>query len=88
MSDERLLMGNYGDPPVTFVRGSGWPGWERAMLIVIILVSTVEHGRQMGIMFLSGGGVVSRRRRFFAIRIPPLLHHSSRRIKRLRAVRL
>ena len=23
MSDERLLMGNYGDPPVTFVRGSG-----------------------------------------------------------------
>ena len=23
MSDERLLMGNYGDPPVMFVRGSG-----------------------------------------------------------------
>ena len=23
MSDERLLMGNYGDPPVTFIRGSG-----------------------------------------------------------------
>jgi len=23
MSDDRLLMGNYGDPPVTFVRGSG-----------------------------------------------------------------
>ena len=23
MSDERLLMGNYGDPPVLFVRGSG-----------------------------------------------------------------
>ena len=23
MSGQRLLMGNYGDPPVTFVRGSG-----------------------------------------------------------------
>ena len=23
MSDDRLLMGNYGNPPVTFVRGSG-----------------------------------------------------------------